>query len=578
MIGTRLGDYEILHALKSGGMGDVLLARRRGVAGFEQVCAIKTVRAELAATELARAMFLDEARLLARLTHPGIAQIIDFGELGGTAYMVMEYVPGMSFRTLGERRPPPAVLCQVMAAACRGLHAAHELRDLVSGQLLGVVHRDISPDNLMLGYDARVKVLDFGIALVRGRQAPVTEFGTLKGKPPYMSPEQIKNQPIDRRSDVFSMAVVLWELATGRHLFTGDSIYAVAKAVEEQPIAPPSTIAGPLPDGFDDVVLAALARDPDARLATAAAMAEVLERIAGAATNVSLEAWAERALAGEREHHHRWLSRVLADGRGDGAAVGRPSGVATAVDAAAAEPIARPASAAGFDTRGATALATELPAAPATGARTAPAGPSTRMDAVTELDDAAPTPVATRSRRGAVAALLFVAAGLGAGGLWIATRGGAVAGGVDGGAVVDPDAAVVAVADAAPPDALAVLRAVVDAREPSLDGGGRRRDAGPRPIDAGRPGAPPDAAPMATAPVDAAPPAVTATGFLAVGEWSPAALVVVDGVVWGETPILKRKLPVGRHQVELQSPLDRAVVHRATVEIVAGETARVQPR
>ncbi len=203
MIGMRLGDYEILHALKSGGMGDVLLARRRGVAGFEQLCAIKTVRAELAATEVARAMFLDEARLLARLTHPGIAQIIDFGEAGGTAYMVMEYVPGMSFRTLGERRPPPAVLCQAMAAACRGLHAAHELRDLVSGQLLGVVHRDISPDNLMLGYDARVKVLDFGIALVRGRQAPVTEFGTLKGKPPYMSPEQIKNQPIDRRSDVF---------------------------------------------------------------------------------------------------------------------------------------------------------------------------------------------------------------------------------------------------------------------------------------------------------------------------------------------------------------------------------------
>ena len=301
MIGTRLGDYEILHALKSGGMGDVLLARRRGVAGFEQLCAIKTVRAELAATPVAREMFLDEARLLARLTHPGIAQILDFGEADGTAYMVIEYVPGMSFRALAERQPPPAVLCQAMAEACRGLHAAHELRDLVDGHLLGVVHRDISPENLMLGFDARVKVLDFGIALVRGRQAPVTELGTLKGKPPYMSPEQIKNLPLDRRSDVFSASVVLWELLTRRHLFMADSIYAVAKAIEEAPIVPPSTYAPGLPDGLDDLVMAGLARDPDRRLATAAAMAEVLERIAASATRQSLEAWDERALIDDRQ-------------------------------------------------------------------------------------------------------------------------------------------------------------------------------------------------------------------------------------------------------------------------------------
>ena len=337
MIGARFGDYEILHALKSGGMGDVLLARRRGLAGFEQLCAIKTVRAELAATSLARAMFLDEARLVARLSHPAIAQVIDFGEVDGAAYLVMEYVPGMSFRALGERRPPPAVLCQAVAAACRGLHAAHELRDLVDGHLLGVVHRDISPDNLMLGYDARVKVLDFGIALVRGRQAPVTELGTLKGKPPYMSPEQIKNHPIDRRSDVFSTAVVLWELVTGRHLFTGDSIYAVAKAVEEQPIVPPSRLVPGLPDGLDDVILAGLARDPDRRLATAAAMAEVLERIAAAAHRDSLEAWAEDALTGEREHHRRWLAGVLGVG-GAGGGPGRPSGVSTALDGAALSP------------------------------------------------------------------------------------------------------------------------------------------------------------------------------------------------------------------------------------------------
>ncbi len=152
-------------------------------------------------------MFLDEAAILARLNHPGIATVHDFGEEGGTLYMVMEYVAGLPLRELATQRLPPAIVARAIAEACRGLHAAHEARD-PSGALMGVVHRDISPDNLMLGFDGHVKVIDFGIALVKNRQAPVTEFGTVKGKPPYMSPEQVKNEPIDRRSDVFSLGVV----------------------------------------------------------------------------------------------------------------------------------------------------------------------------------------------------------------------------------------------------------------------------------------------------------------------------------------------------------------------------------
>ncbi|MBK9036777.1 MAG: serine/threonine protein kinase [Myxococcales bacterium] len=554
MIGTRLGDYEILHALKSGGMGDVLLARRRGPAGFEQLCAIKTVRAELATTPLARAMFLDEARLLARLSHPAIAQIIDFGEAdGGTAYMVMEYVAGMSFRALGERQAPPPVLCQAVAAACRGLHAAHELRDLIDGHLLGVVHRDISPDNLMLGYDARVKVLDFGIALVRGRQAPVTEFGTLKGKPPYMSPEQLKNQPIDRRSDVFSTAVVLWELVTGRRLFTGDSIYAVAKAVEEQPIVAPSRLVPGLPDGLDDVILAGLARDPAQRLATAAAMAEVLERIAAAAHRDSLEVWAEQALADERDHHRRWLAGVLGLGR-TAAVAGRPSGVSTALDGELPD---GDATAGPAPDRGPTAVGT--------GAVTGPA-PRADADAHAGLD----LPARPRRRRALAALALIVVAGSG-GGLWLATRGHAAAG------AVAPDAAVVAV-DAA--ERLDAGLALADAAEvpgaldaaPPIDARARGRDGGRGPIDAGRPPAV-DAAPAAAVPVDAA----VATGYLAVGTWSPAAVVVVDGDSWRETPVLPRKIAVGEHTVVLLRPLDRVEIFRTKVRVEAGKTVRVQP-
>jgi eukaryotic-like serine/threonine-protein kinase len=562
VIGQTLGEYEILHALKSGGMGDVLLARRRGPAGFEQVCAIKTVRAELSTTPLARTMFLDEARLLAQLTHPGIAQIFDFGEIDGVAYMVMEYVPGMSFRGLGDRRPPAPVLCQAVADACRGLHAAHELRDLVDGHLLGVVHRDISPDNLMLGYDARVKVLDFGIALVRGRQAPVTEYGTLKGKPPYMSPEQIKNLPLDRRSDVFSCAAVLWELITGQRLFGGDSIYAVARAVEHQVIVPPSQIVPGVPDGLDDVIMAGLERDPDRRLATAAAMAEVLERIAGASTRLSLEAWTERSLATEREAHRLWLAGVLGGDR-RAVAMGRPSGVGTAIDAGRVERTA-------IDTGGATALD-----------RPAPSVKAEVQDRPVALVDRAavsdhhmvPIAGSSASRRIVVLAVVLIAS-LVAGGLWWRSRPSAGLGlAIDAGAIVaDTDARTDA--DSGSP---------VDAA--SIDARGK---VSVPPVDAHRVAVPDDARPAvdarAPSPIDAAgvamAPAVDAavavvTGSLAIGAWSPAADVTVDGVDWHETPVMARKLPIGAHDVVLRNRLTHEVVYSRRIEIEAGHVTRI---
>ncbi|MDB4997832.1 MAG: Serine/threonine protein kinase PrkC, regulator of stationary phase, partial [Myxococcaceae bacterium] len=156
MAGTRFGAYEVLYELKTGGMGAVLLARRRGPGAFEQLVAIKTIRAEFAGAASVRAMFLDEAAILARLSHPGIARVYDFGEDAGTLYMVMEYVAGISCRDLVDMRVPPNIAARAIAEASRGLHAAHEARDL-QGQLLGLVHRDISPDNLMIGFDGHVK-------------------------------------------------------------------------------------------------------------------------------------------------------------------------------------------------------------------------------------------------------------------------------------------------------------------------------------------------------------------------------------------------------------------------------------
>jgi serine/threonine-protein kinase len=274
-------------------------------------------------------MFLDEAQLLARISHPAIAQIYDFGEDQGTLFLAMEYVAGVPFRDLIARRVLPAqVSARAMADALRGLHAAHELTDL-GGQQLAVVHRDVSPDNLMLTFEGQVKVLDFGIALMRGRQAPVTELGTIKGKPPYLSPEQIKNQPIDRRTDIFAAGVVLHEMLTSERLFAGESLLAVARAIEMEPIAPPSQSAGALPRGLDEAVMTALERDPEKRWPTALGFARALD--AAAAGGETLADFAGRVLFLERERHREWLGEVLsAVGTRLSLPRGRPSGVVTA--------------------------------------------------------------------------------------------------------------------------------------------------------------------------------------------------------------------------------------------------------
>ena len=538
----RFGAYEIVYELKSGGMGAVLLGRRRGPGAFEQLVAIKTIRPEHAGSQAVRAMFLDEAAILARLAHPGIATVHDFGEEGGTLYMVMEYVAGIPFRELGELRPPPAVAARAIAEACRGLHAAHEAHDL-AGSPLGLVHRDISPDNLMLGFDGHVKVIDFGIALVKNRQAPVTEFGALKGKPPYMSPEQIKNAAIDRRSDVFSLGVVLWELLVGRHLFEGDSIYAIAYAVEQQEIRPPSRAIGePLPIGLDAVVMNALDRDLARRTASAAALAESLEQVVQSAGGETLESWAEHALAERRTRHREWLATVAGGGKQLPRAVGRPSAQVTELaNPGAAQMIA---AVAPVDDLG--RASTQLP------------DTSIGRDPGTALD------VAPRRRLAPlVLVLLLVLAGGGVA-VYFKTR---------------PTAAVAAIADAAVPDAAKVIVVLPpDAAPPA--------DARPPPIDAGVHDAghlrtvhlPHDAAAITKRPDAAAPVLPAGTGYLIAKHRDHYLDVIVDGHKLSTTPILRpRSLPAGHHVLELVEPDSGAVVVHREIDLRDGETFTLSP-
>ncbi len=525
-----LGGCDVLHQLKSGGMGEVLLARRRAAGGFEKLVAVKTIRSELRGQAPLRAMFFDEARLLSRLDHPAIAQVHDFGEQDGTLYLVMEYVSGVRFTELIRRRPPPAICARAMAEVCRGLHAAHELRDR-AGNPLGVVHRDVSPENLMMTFEGRVKVLDFGIALMRGRQAPVTEYGTVKGKPPYLSPEQIKNQPVDRRSDIFSAAVVLHELLTGEPVFSGDSLYAVARAVEHAEVQPPSALAGPLPSGLDEVVMHGMARDLDGRFPNALALAEALDRVAVGVGGESLESWAARELADARERHRDWLSGIL--GHGAAARTGRPSGVMTAPAVPAQvgqEPQPTPGPA--TDGRSTSSIAREL---------------------------------RSRGRAAAwVAAVLVLAAALGAV-LLLAGRADPASSSshdVDAGPVAATSPPVDAIV-IEPADAAAVVGAhtAADAgvRAVEPDRATRARGNALRPpIDGGSPHA---------ARADAG---TAASGYITVAA-EPYALVRIDGEDIGSTPIFRRPLPAGRHDVQLLYPDSGAVRHSRPVTIESGK-------
>ena len=552
---ARFGAYEILHELKSGGMGAVLLGRRRGPGTFEQLVAIKTIRHEYGGIEAVRAMFLDEAAILARINHPGIATVHDFGEEGGTLYMVMEYVAGISFRGLSELALPPTVAARAIAEACRGLHAAHEVRD-TAGSLLGVVHRDISPDNLMLGFDGHVKVIDFGIALVKNRQSPVTEFGAVKGKPPYMSPEQVKNEAMDRRSDVFSLGIVLHELLTGQPVFDGDSIYAIARAVEHLDIRPPSQVTGSqLPLGLDATVMNALDRDLVRRTPTAAALAEQLEQVIGATGDETLEAWADRELAGPRDAHRSWLAGVVAGHDAPRPSIGRATGSVTEL--------------------GPLALITSLPAPAASAALPTndppAAGGSTHLAAATgdELDR-------PPRRSLALPMLLALIVLLAIGGIVYTTRSSTTPGrdaaiALDAAAIAD-GGTIIAPPDA-PPDAPVADAGIVDAQTRRGPADAARTVSPP---DATRTVSPPDAGILAARP-DAA--IALGTGKLIVKhhEHSPSYLeVYVDGTRFGKTPIVvARPIAAGPHLLTLIKPDTGEVVYRKSIAITDGETLTV---
>jgi eukaryotic-like serine/threonine-protein kinase len=317
MMAERLGRYAVLKHLASGGMADVLLGRTEGIEGFERHVVLKRIRAEHAKDQRFMTMFLDEARVAANLHHQNIVQVFDIGESNGEYFFAMEYIHGEDLRKLlsavskTRKHMPLGLVCMIVSAAASGLHYAHERRDN-NKKPLHIVHRDVSPSNILIGYDGAVKVADFGIAKATMRQVE-TRSGSLKGKVSYMSPEQCKGEDIDRRSDVFALGVVLYELATTTRLFKGDNDYLVMDAIVNARVPLPRVRRPDLPNELSAIIMKALSSDRHRRYASAEELRVALEQFAikhSLAASTATLATYMRRIFGERPEP--WLDNAPA--------------------------------------------------------------------------------------------------------------------------------------------------------------------------------------------------------------------------------------------------------------------------
>lgn len=274
---NKLGKYKLIYRFATGGMANLYLGRFTGPDGFEKLVAIKIIHDHLSANPEFIRMFVDEARLVSRITHPNVAQIIELGRVGRTYFIAMEYVEGESIGALLRRtRPPIPCAARILADAAAGLHAAHELRN-AEGELFHLVHRDVSPQNVLVGYNGSTKVVDFGVAQARG-MLHTTKDGSLKGKFGYMAPEQATAQPVDRRADVFVLGILLYELTTRTKLFKATSDAETLARVLQGDITPPSALIQDYPAELEQIVRCALQPRPDDRYQTAQQMQEAIER------------------------------------------------------------------------------------------------------------------------------------------------------------------------------------------------------------------------------------------------------------------------------------------------------------
>lgn len=281
----RFGRYVLLEKIGQGGMAEVFRAVAPGMGGFRRVLVLKRILPDMSRDPRFVQMFVDEAKISALISHPNVVQVFEFGKIEDAHFLAMEYVHGRNLSTvMGKlatlgRLPPPDVIAEIVRQAALGLHHAHSMNG-ADGTPLGIIHRDVTPANIMIGFAGAVKVLDFGIARAAEEVKEArTQAGAVKGKVAYLAPEQINRQPVDHRSDLFALGVVLHECLTGQRLFKADNPLAAMKAILEMPIPPPSRLNPDVPPRLDRVVARALQRKPELRYPNGKAMAMDLEAV-----------------------------------------------------------------------------------------------------------------------------------------------------------------------------------------------------------------------------------------------------------------------------------------------------------
>ena len=314
------GKYTLVAKLATGGMAEIFLARLHGDGGFEKLVCIKRILPHLARDPQFVAMFLDEARVAARISHPNVCQVFELGEWQGQYYIAMEYLEGVPLSLFRRPdyypgMPDPRLVAGFGVQACEGLHHAHQLKR-PDGELLGVVHRDVSPQNLFVTVDGVVKVLDFGIAKVQDASVK-TSTGAVKGTYAYMAPEQLRNEPLDRRTDVWALGTVLWETLAQRHLFKRDTEFLTFQAITHDPIPDIREMRPDVAPLLGDVIARALSRVRDDRFPSARALGEALQQavgpLGGAASSAQISAEVESAFAATLAEQHTLL-RIAREG------------------------------------------------------------------------------------------------------------------------------------------------------------------------------------------------------------------------------------------------------------------------